>query len=59
MRFLIDQGLSRSVARLLREAGHEADHVGELGMARADDAEVIATATERRSIIVTLDSDFH
>ena len=47
MRFLIDQGLSRSVARLLREAGHDAEHVGELGMARADDAEIITTATER------------
>ena len=29
MRFLLDQGVARGVGGILREAGHEAVHVGE------------------------------
>jgi len=33
MRLLVDENLSPRVARLLREAGHDAAHVVEIGLA--------------------------
>lgn len=35
------------------------DHVGELGMARASDAEILEEARRRNAFVVTLDADFH
>jgi len=37
MRFLIDNALSPTLAALLQQAGHDATHVRELGLQRADD----------------------
>lgn len=37
MRFLIDNALSPSLAALLREAGHHALHLRDLGLQHADD----------------------
>ncbi len=59
MRCLLDQGLPRGAAARLREAGWEVDHVGELGMARASDAEILLEARQRAAFVVTLDADFH
>jgi predicted nuclease of predicted toxin-antitoxin system len=56
---LLDQGLPRGAAARLREAGWEVDHVGELGMARASDAEILLEARQRAAFVVTLDADFH
>jgi len=56
---LLDQGLPRGAAARLREAGWEVDHVGELGMARASDAEILEEARRRNAFVVTLDADFH
>ncbi|HYZ84593.1 MAG TPA: DUF5615 family PIN-like protein [Bryobacteraceae bacterium] len=36
LRFLIDNALSRDLARLLREAGHDAVHVRDYGASRAE-----------------------
>ncbi len=56
---LLDQGLPRSAALLLRERGVDCLHVGEVGMhAAADDAIVERARAEGRTI-VTLDADFH
>jgi predicted nuclease of predicted toxin-antitoxin system len=41
LRFLIDNALSPSMAEGLRKAGHEAIHVGELGMGTATDKEIM------------------
>jgi len=41
MKYLLDQGLSRSTVEYLREMGIEAEHVGNLGMAAAIDAEIL------------------
>lgn len=59
MRLLLDQGLPRSAAALLRDEGHMAVHVGELGMAEASDESIIEWARANSQCIVMLDADFH
>jgi len=59
MRWLLDQGLPRSAANYLNDSGHEAIHVGDIGMASASDSSILELAAKERRIIVTLDSDFH
>ena len=59
MRFLLDQGLPRSAVRGLRAEGFEADHVGDLGLARATDAAIIDEARRLQAVVLTLDTDFH
>jgi predicted nuclease of predicted toxin-antitoxin system len=59
MKLLLDQGLPRSTAELLREREVEATHVSEIGLSRAEDPEIIKLAQTNDQIIVTLDSDFH
>lgn len=59
MRVLLDQGVPRSAASLMRQRGIAARHVGELDMARASDLSIIEAARRDGSIIVTLDADFH
>jgi predicted nuclease of predicted toxin-antitoxin system len=59
MRWLLDQGLPRDAARLLNEAGHDALHVGDLGMSATSDTEILAEAKATDRVLVTLDADFH
>jgi predicted nuclease of predicted toxin-antitoxin system len=56
---LLDQGLPRSTASLLVEAGYSAVHAAEIGLSRASDSEILAYARRQDLIIVTLDADFH
>lgn len=59
MKLLLDQGLPRSVAELLRAAGLDAVHVGDIGLATADDAVILDHARVQGQVVVTLDADFH
>ena len=59
MRLLLDQGLPRSAVEQLVGMGIAAEHVGELGLARATDARLLDVARERLATVVTLDADFH
>lgn len=59
MKFLLDQGLPRSAASLMREAGFEAVHTAEIGMAASSDEEILRRALEEECVVVTLDADFH
>ena len=59
MRVLLDQGVPRRAATLLRDAGVDASHVAELGMSSAADAEILAWCREHGAVAVTLDADFH
>ena len=56
---LLDQGLPRSTTIHLSQAGIEAVHVGDLGLATASDAILLEYARERGQVVVTLDADFH
>ena len=59
MRLLLDQGLPRSAAYTLRLRGWQVEHVGELGMGSASDADILNYARATGAIVITLDSDFH
>jgi predicted nuclease of predicted toxin-antitoxin system len=59
IRVLLDQGVPRDAAALLRELGYDCTHVGEIGMSQASDEEIIAWSLERTATVVTLDADFH
>ena len=47
------------MAALLRSLGHDGIHVGEIGMSRATDEEILAFSLGRNAVAVTLDADFH
>jgi predicted nuclease of predicted toxin-antitoxin system len=59
MKLLLDQGLPLSAAALLRNAGIDTIHVGEIGMSEAEDADIIERAREEARTVATLDADFH
>lgn len=59
MIFLLDQGLPRSTVTHLASAGVSAQHVGLLGMATASDHQILDLARQSKSVVVTLDADFH
>jgi predicted nuclease of predicted toxin-antitoxin system len=58
-RLLLDQGLPRSSAILLTEAGWDVVHVADIGMSRSDDSEILRRAQNETRVCVTLDADFH
>ena len=59
IKILLDQGLPRSAAVLLRQQGWDANHVGEIGLATASDQTILKHAEQQGSTVVTLDADFH
>jgi predicted nuclease of predicted toxin-antitoxin system len=58
MRFLVDAQLPPALARWLAAQGHEAAHVGDLGMQAASDTAIWDHALASSSAIVTKDEDF-
>lgn len=58
MRFLVDASLPPALAGTLREAGHDAVFLAEIGSPSASDPEVIELARREKRIIITADSDF-
>ena|ERR1019366_1800183 len=59
MKLLLDQGTPRSAATILCRAGFDAVHTGEIGLAEAEDSEIIRRASDENRIVITLDADFH
>ena len=58
-RLLLDQGLPREAAEILRTDGWDVCHVGEIGLGNASDEKIIEHAIADSRFIVTLDADFH
>ncbi len=58
MKLLLDENLSPAHARRLRQAGHDAVAVLDVGLGGADDRAVRQFALEQERTLVTIDSDF-
>jgi predicted nuclease of predicted toxin-antitoxin system len=58
VRLLIDANLSPSIASRLREQGHEAVHVADIGMLSASDDKILAHAATSGQVIISADTDF-
>ncbi len=58
MKFLVDNALSPQVAEALRQAGHEALHVRDLGLQAAEDGEILERAAAEDRIVVSADTYF-
>ena len=57
-RFLVDEDMPRSTAVVLRQAGHHAEDIRDVGLRGCSDQEVFNYAQSRRAILVTADKDF-
>jgi len=56
--FLIDAQLPPALASWLIRQGHEAQHVDDLGLRKADDIAIWNHASESGAIVITKDEDF-
>src|SRR5258706_5199321 len=59
MKILLDEGLPRRAAALLRDRGIDAVHLTEIAAASTADHVILEWARANGRIIVTLDADFH
>ena len=58
MKFLIDAQLPPGLCGWLRERGHEAVHVAQIGLVAATDPEIATRAEGDRAMLVSKDEDF-
>lgn len=58
MRFLLNMNVPRELGRRLTAEGHEYHHVGDIGMARANDLAIVEEARGKKEIVVTHDLDY-
>jgi predicted nuclease of predicted toxin-antitoxin system len=58
VRFLVDENLPPSLAKLLTASGHDAVHIRDLEAPRAPDSAVMSRAASEDRVIVSADTDF-
>jgi predicted nuclease of predicted toxin-antitoxin system len=58
MNAIIDAQLPPALAKLLKERGHEAEHVEELGLRHAADTAIWNYAILHQAVMITKDEDF-
>ena len=58
MRFLVDAQLPPALARHLTAIGHEAEHVGDVGLLTASDERIWDYAAAAGAVLVSKDEDF-
>jgi len=58
MKFVIDAQLPPALARWISERSHEAEHVAEIGMIAATDAEIANYAQMNGCVLISKDEDF-
>ena len=58
MRFLVDESVSPLVAQQLVAAGHDAQHVHELGLSGSTDRSILDEARRAQRVLITMDTDF-
>ena len=58
MKFLVDHQLPVALARFIATQGHQAEHVGDLGLKEADDTVIWRHASARDLVVVSKDEDF-
>lgn len=58
MNFLLNMNVHRDMTTPLKERGHICRHVGDIGMSRAKDVEIVAEAKKTGEVIMTHDLDY-
>lgn len=58
MKFLADMGMSITTVRALRKAGHDVEHLSELGLIRMADRDIVEKAAAECRVVLTFDLDF-
>lgn len=58
MRFLVDNALSPSLAESLRQNGHDAIHVRDIGLETAQDEVIFARSASESRVLLSADTDF-
>lgn len=58
MRFLLDQDVHATTARFLSGLAHDVVRVAEIGLAQADDEDLLRAAQDQSCLFVTRDRDF-
>ncbi|HEU0291598.1 MAG TPA: DUF5615 family PIN-like protein [Anaerolineales bacterium] len=58
MNFLLNMNVHRDMTAPLKQRGHVCRHVGDIGMSRATDTEIVAEAKRTGEVIITHDLDY-
>jgi predicted nuclease of predicted toxin-antitoxin system len=58
VKFIANMGISPSTVAFLRQNGHQASHLHELGLDRLSDEEILEKARVESAVILTADLDF-